>query len=153
MGQRVRAVGRGLQCEDAVVVLARSCGSVCNKQPLHTVLLSHILVMFSLFATTRASCAGSCGMRAQRASAAVYALGPCCLCMFNSSLRVRFGTTTALSQRSVRTGSCGMTAVHRPGSALASSPVGAAQTAGSNSFARSPCVTSMRACWKILASR
>ena len=30
------AVGRGLQPEDAVVVFARSCGSVCNKQPLHT---------------------------------------------------------------------------------------------------------------------
>ena len=25
-----------LQSEDAVVVFARSCGSVCNKQPLHT---------------------------------------------------------------------------------------------------------------------
>ena len=30
------AVGRGLQPEDAVVVFARSCGSVCNKPPLHT---------------------------------------------------------------------------------------------------------------------
>ena len=29
------AVGRGLQPEDAVVVFARSCGSVCNKQPTH----------------------------------------------------------------------------------------------------------------------
>ena len=29
-------VGRGLQSEDAVVVFARSCGSVCNKPPLHT---------------------------------------------------------------------------------------------------------------------
>jgi hypothetical protein len=29
-------VGRGLQSEGAVVVFARSCGSVCNKQPLHT---------------------------------------------------------------------------------------------------------------------
>ena len=31
------AVGRGLQPEDAVVVFARSCGSVCNKPPPHTV--------------------------------------------------------------------------------------------------------------------
>ena len=30
------AVGRGLQSEDAVVVFARSCGSVCNKPPTHT---------------------------------------------------------------------------------------------------------------------
>ena len=30
------AVGRGLQPEDAVVVFARSCGSVCNKPPTHT---------------------------------------------------------------------------------------------------------------------
>ena len=30
------AVGRSLQSEDAVVVFARSCGSVCNKQPLHS---------------------------------------------------------------------------------------------------------------------
>ena len=30
------AVGRGLQSEDAVVFFARSCGSVRNKQPLHT---------------------------------------------------------------------------------------------------------------------
>ena len=30
------AVGRGLQPEDAVVVFARSCGYVCNKQPLQT---------------------------------------------------------------------------------------------------------------------
>ena len=29
------AVGRGLQPEDAVVVFARSCGSVCNKPPPH----------------------------------------------------------------------------------------------------------------------
>ena len=29
------AVGRGLQPEDAVVVFARSCGSVCNKPPTH----------------------------------------------------------------------------------------------------------------------
>ena len=29
-------VGRGLQSEDAVVVFARSCGSVCNKPPTHT---------------------------------------------------------------------------------------------------------------------
>ena len=30
------AVGRGLQPEDAVVVFARSCGSVCNKPPTQT---------------------------------------------------------------------------------------------------------------------
>ena len=30
------AVGRGLQPEDAVVVFARSCGSVCNKPPTHS---------------------------------------------------------------------------------------------------------------------
>ena len=36
------AVGRGLQPEDAVVVFARSCGSVCNKQPTHTTYLSTI---------------------------------------------------------------------------------------------------------------
>ena len=30
------AVGRGLQPEDAVVVFARSCGSVCNKPTPHT---------------------------------------------------------------------------------------------------------------------
>ena len=29
-------VGRGLQSEDAVVVFARSCGSVCNKPPTHS---------------------------------------------------------------------------------------------------------------------
>ena len=34
--RRPGAVGRGLQSEDAVVGFARSCGSVCNKQPLHT---------------------------------------------------------------------------------------------------------------------
>ena len=31
------AVGRGLQPEDAVVVFARSCGSVCNKPPTHII--------------------------------------------------------------------------------------------------------------------
>jgi ankyrin repeat protein len=41
------AVGRGLQSEDAVEVFARSCGSVCNKQPLHTpFLLYHFLTIF-----------------------------------------------------------------------------------------------------------
>jgi len=30
------AAGRGLPSEDAVVVFARSCGSVCDKPPLHT---------------------------------------------------------------------------------------------------------------------
>ena len=35
------AVGRGLQPEDAVVVFARSCGSVCNKPPTHTVYSTH----------------------------------------------------------------------------------------------------------------
>jgi len=35
------AVGRGLQPEDAVVVFARSCGSVCNKPPTHFQSLDH----------------------------------------------------------------------------------------------------------------
>ena len=34
-------MGRGLQSEGAVVVFACSCGSVCNKQPLHT----HIFIV------------------------------------------------------------------------------------------------------------
>jgi len=40
-GSSALTLGRGLQSEDAVVVFARSCGSVCNKQPLHTPPLPH----------------------------------------------------------------------------------------------------------------
>ena len=54
------AVGRGLQSEDAVVVFARSCGSVCNKQPIHACTAACNLGTYALRMHAPAACNLSC---------------------------------------------------------------------------------------------
>ena len=49
-------VGRGLQSEDAVVVFARSCGSVCNKPSTHTINMLSPGILLRLSAYPPSAC-------------------------------------------------------------------------------------------------